>query len=171
MSASTFLARRARHALPASAAALSIAVAATFVLAVSALATPADMSARAASGPAARRSITETDLLRFVWVADPRISPDGSRVVFVRVTVDEGEKGYDTALWIVPADGSEPARQFTSGRRDQSPRWSPDGRWIAFTRAAEKEDGKGEFEPAQLHLIPAGGGEAARLTDLPKDAG
>ena len=70
---------------------------------------------------AAKRPITETDLFKFVWVADPQISPDGQQVVFVRVTVNEKKDGYDTALWIVPTDGSEPPRPFTSGPADCSP--------------------------------------------------
>jgi len=49
---------------------------------------------------AAGRPITETDIFRFTWVADPQISPDGRRVAFVRVTVNEKKDGYDTALLI-----------------------------------------------------------------------
>ena len=92
----------------------------------------------AAAGEA-RRPIRETDLYRFVWVADPQISPDGRQVAFVRVAVDKKKDGYDTAIWMVPADGSSPARPFTGGPQDLSPRWSPDGRRIAFTRALEKD--------------------------------
>ena len=64
---------------------------------------------QAGPAPAARRPITETDLFRFVWIADPQISPDGADVAFVRVAVNKKKDGYDTALWIVPADGSAPA--------------------------------------------------------------
>src|SRR3954447_20757411 len=88
---------------------------------------------------AAKRPITETDLFKFVWTADPQISPDGRQVVYVRVTVNEKKDGYDTALWIVPADGSEPPRPFTSGPSDRSPRWSPDGTRIAFVCVPEKD--------------------------------
>jgi len=115
-----------------------------------------------------RRFISDTDVFRFVWVADPRISPDGTQVAFVRVTVDAKKEGYDTAIWMVPADGSAPARAFTAGPHDSAPRWSPDGRTIAFLRAALKE---GKPEPPQLHLIPARGGEARALTDLPRGVG
>jgi dipeptidyl aminopeptidase/acylaminoacyl peptidase len=122
----------------------------------------------AASQPAAKRRITETDLFQLVWVADPQISPDGRQIVFVRVSVDKKKEGYDTALWIVPTDGSQPPRPFTAGPRDSAPRWSPDGRQVAFLRVPEKE-GDGPAD-AQLWLIAMGGGEAVQLTEIPKGA-
>jgi dipeptidyl aminopeptidase/acylaminoacyl peptidase len=124
--------------------------------------------APAVAAPADRRPITETDLFRFVWVADPQVSPDGKRVAFVRVAVNKKKEGYETAVWVAPADGSDSPRAFTSGPLDAAPRWSPDGKSIAFTRAVEKD---GKPQPAQLHVIPSGGGEARALTDLPKGAG
>ncbi len=117
---------------------------------------------------AAKRPITETDLFKFVWTADPRISPDGRQVVYVRVTVNEKKDGYDTALWIVPTDGSEPPRPFTSGPADNSPRWSPDGTRLAFVRSVKKD---GHGQPPQIYLLSTRGGEAAALTDLPEGAG
>ena len=80
------------------------------------------LAAPHASPAAEKRPIAETDLFKFVWTADPQISPDGEQVVYVRVTVNEKKEGYDTALWIAPTDGSEPPRPFTSGPRDRSPR-------------------------------------------------
>src|ERR1700733_9178310 len=74
-----------------------------------------------------RRFITEKDLFKFTWIADPQISPDGSTVVFVRVTVNEKENRYETSLFAVPSTGSEPPRRLTSGIRDTDPRWSRDG--------------------------------------------
>jgi dipeptidyl aminopeptidase/acylaminoacyl peptidase len=122
--------------------------------------------------PAAeKRLITETDLFQFVWVADPQISPDGRQVVFVRVTVDKKKDNYDTALWIVPTDASQPARPFTAGPKDVTPRWSPDGRWLVFRRPSATGKGGGDASPdTQLWLISAGGGEAVQLTDVPKGA-
>ena len=87
---------------------------------------------------AQRRPITEKDLFSFVWVADPQISPDGSQVAFVRVSVDEKKDSYDTAIWLAKSDGSEAPRALTSGIRDNSPRWSADGRRLAFVRSAGK---------------------------------
>jgi len=114
-----------------------------------------------------KRLIAEADLFRFVWVADPQISPDGKQVAFVRVSVNKKKDGYDTGVWIAPADGSEPPRAFTSGQ-DSNPRWAPDGSRLAFDRTVEKD---GKPQPPQLWLISLRGGEARALTDLPKGAG
>lgn len=115
-----------------------------------------------------RRPITETDLFKFTWIADPQISPDGSMVAFVRVVVDAKKTGYDTSIFVVPASGAEAPRALTSGTRDTSPRWSPDGRQLAFVRTIEKD---GQPQPAQIYLLRTDGGEARPLTDLPKGAG
>jgi dipeptidyl aminopeptidase/acylaminoacyl peptidase len=120
-----------------------------------------------ASAGAQKRTITEMDLFKFVWIADPQISPDGSRVAFVRVWVNQKADRYDSALWIAPTSGGA-ARQLTAGPRDASPRWSPDGRRLAFVRSAEKE---GRPQPAQIYLLTFEGGEAQALTDLPRGAG
>ncbi|MGB5209327.1 MAG: S9 family peptidase [Gammaproteobacteria bacterium] len=94
-------------------------------------------------------------------LGSPALSPDGSRAV-VPVTGYDIESGEGaTRLWMIPAEGGDPS-QLTS---DQSgtPSWSPDGRYIAF--AAKR----GSDEVDQLYVIPANGGEARRLTDLPAD--
>ena len=118
---------------------------------------------------AQRRPITDKDLFAFVWVADPQISPDGSQVAFVRVTVDEKKDAYDTAIWLAKADGSEPPRAITGGTRDTSPRWSPDGRRLAFLRSVEKD---GRPQPAQIHVMAmVAGGEPWAITDVPRGAG
>src|SRR6266849_5596058 len=73
------------------------------------------------------RAITETDLFKFTWIADPQISPDGSTVAFVRVTVNEKENRYETSLYAVPAAAGRSAdvnagpRKLTSSIRDTSP--------------------------------------------------
>src|SRR5262245_50411808 len=102
-----------------------------------------------AFGGAQKRLITESDLFKFMWIADPQISPDGSRVAFVRVLVNQKADRYDSALWIVPTNGGA-ARQLTAGPRDASPRWSPDGKRLAFVRSTEKE---GRPQPAQIYLL------------------
>jgi dipeptidyl aminopeptidase/acylaminoacyl peptidase len=121
-----------------------------------------------AASTADRRPITEMDLFTFVWIADPQIAPDGSRIAFIRVTADEKKDQYDTSIWLATADGSQPPRQLTSGTRDSSPRWSPDGRFLAFVRSAEKD---GRPQPPQIHLLAMRGGEARAITSLTRGAG
>jgi dipeptidyl aminopeptidase/acylaminoacyl peptidase len=115
-----------------------------------------------------KRPITETDLLKFQWIGDSQVSPDGSQVVFVRVVVNEDKDRYETSLFVVPTNGSAEPRPFTSGPFDGSPRWSPDGRTLAFVRAVEKD---GKPEPPQIYLMTANGGEARALTGVAKGAG
>lgn len=116
---------------------------------------------------AQKRNITEKDLFNFVWVADPQVRPDGSRVAFVRVTVNDRKDGYNTAIWMVPTAGGEP-RQMTAGPRDSQPRWSPDGKFLCFVRSPEVS---GRVEPGQLFMLSMDGGEAFQFTTLPRGAG
>src|SRR5262249_18061446 len=104
------------------------------------------------------------DVYALTSVGDPRLSPDGRRVAYVVSRIDEEASAYRSAIWVVPADGSEEPRQFTSGERnDSSPRWSPDGRWLAFVSNRDGEDEK--KAKGQPYVVPAHGGEARRLTD------
>ncbi|HJZ79240.1 MAG TPA: hypothetical protein VKD91_02810, partial [Pyrinomonadaceae bacterium] len=50
---------------------------------------------------AQKRNISEKDLFSFTWIADPQVSPDGSRIAFLRVTVNDRKDGYNTAIWMV----------------------------------------------------------------------
>jgi dipeptidyl aminopeptidase/acylaminoacyl peptidase len=121
------------------------------------------MFSLAAPRAADRRGITETDLFKFTWIADPQISPDGTTVAFVRVSVNEKENRYETSIFIVPASGAEAPRRLTSGIRDTSPRWAPDGKRLALVRSIEKD---GKPQPGQIYLLAMDGGEARPLTDL-----
>src|SRR5208283_4647074 len=86
------------------------------------------------SSPPSKRSITDKDIFDFVWAANPQLSPDGSRVAFTRVNVDEKRTGYETSIWMAATSGNEPPVRMTNGKHDTQPRWSPDGKRIAFTR-------------------------------------
>ncbi len=101
-----------------------------------------------------------SDLGLLRWPSSPSLSPDGSRVAFALNRVELDEDGYRSDLWVVRCDGSEPARQLTRSGFDSMPRWSPDGRWLAFRRGAEER-------PGQLHLLPLDGGDAVKVCDHP----
>ncbi len=117
------------------------------------------------------------DLFRLRIATEPRLSPDGAAVVVTLQTVSPGFDGYRHALWLIPTDGTAP-RQLTLGaRHDRHPRFSPDGRTLAFLsdrRAIVEEEPALPTDPhdredvTQVHLLPLDAGEARRLTDLPR---
>lgn len=98
-------------------------------------------------------------LFSFRLVGDPQISPDGARVAFTVTIADRESDENHTAIWAVASDGGEP-QQLTFGKRDASPRWSPDGGFLAFLGIREGD------ERAQVCLLPTTGGEARRLTSV-----
>ena len=120
----------------------------------------------ATPGLAQKRNISERDLFNFNWIADPQVAPDGSRVAFVKVTVNEKRDGYNTSIWVVSTGNGE-TRQLTSGTRDSSPRWSPDGKYLVFVRVPEKD---GRPDQPQLFMLSMDGGEAWQFTSLPRGA-
>lgn len=117
------------------------------------------------------------DLYRLQVPTDPCLSPDGRTVAFTVTTTSVGRDGYRSAVWLAPADGSSPARRATYGPgRDARPRFAPDGRSLAFLsdRRIKVEDeprlgeAKDRHDGVQVHVLPLDGGEARRLTDLPR---
>jgi dipeptidyl aminopeptidase/acylaminoacyl peptidase len=95
----------------------------------------------------------------------PTLSPDGRLAVVAVSYPDLDADDYAGQLWLVPTDGTAPPRRLTYGWRDAEPRWSPDGRWLAFTRA--ERTGAGATGRPQLWLLPTDAGEPRRLTDHP----
>ncbi|MCO8274105.1 serine hydrolase [Actinoplanes sp. TRM 88003] len=107
----------------------------------------------------ARRARIE-DLVSVTTPEQPALSPDGNRIAYVLRAADEAGDRVTRGLWLA---GTGEPRRLTRGPADTSPAWSPDGRQLAFLRGG---DGA-----AQIWLLPADGGEAEAVTDLPKGAG
>jgi dipeptidyl aminopeptidase/acylaminoacyl peptidase len=108
-----------------------------------------------------KRGLRAEDLYSLQLVEDPQISPDGRHIAFVRASIDRTNNQYCRNIWLTRLRGRQPAltRQLTyAGKRDSSPRWSPDGQRLAF--AASRGD------KPQIHVIELAGGEARPVTNL-----
>jgi len=104
------------------------------------------------------RLLKVDDLFALREVGSPQISPDGSSVVFTIRSLDPVKDKSDTDLYRIPMAGGEAVRLTASPKPETRPRFSPDGRHIAFLSAREGKK-------AQVWLLPAAGGEAVKLTD------
>lgn len=91
----------------------------------------------------------------------PRVSPDGSRAVYTIVnevmTPDKSE--FVTQIWLATTDGKENLQMTFGEKTSTNPKWSPDGKWIAFT--STRKDNK-----SNLFIMRAAGGEAEMITDV-----
>ena len=102
--------------------------------------------------------LTEMDVFNIEYATDPQISPDGTKVVYVRRFADIMTDYYYTNLWVVNFDGSDHRPLTTGNQHDTSPRWSPDG-----TRLLYLSDAQGS---TQLFLRWMDMGQTAKLTNV-----
>jgi len=110
----------------------------------------------------AKRPITFEDLMKIHRISDPQVSPDGRWVAYVQGDVDFEANKIVRHIWLIPAAGGE-AHQLTRGdASDTRPRWSPDGKSVAFISS---RGGK-----SQVWIIPVTGGEARQVTSLSTEA-
>jgi dipeptidyl aminopeptidase/acylaminoacyl peptidase len=109
-----------------------------------------------------KRTLTPEDLVGIREVSDAQISPDGKLLAFVMMEPADPkkpEKARHEDIWMVPADGSEAAHPFAaSPESDNSPRWSPDGRLLAFL--SSRDGGQ-----PQVWLMRLDGGDARKVTN------
>jgi dipeptidyl aminopeptidase/acylaminoacyl peptidase len=107
-----------------------------------------------------KRPLRVSDLYHLRDVRDPQISPDGGWVAYAVSTIDSAKDKSDSDLWMSSWDGTQTIRLTSSPEGESSPRWSPDGRYIAFLSG--RQEGKG----AQVWLLDRRGGEAQRITQF-----
>lgn len=109
-----------------------------------------------------KRAITFDDLIGFGRVSDPQISPDGKTVAFVVTNYNKSENTSNSNIYLVPIEGA-PIRQLTSAKKaNNTPRWMPDGKSIAFVSSRDGE--------SQIWVIPVTGGEARKVTTISTEA-
>jgi dipeptidyl aminopeptidase/acylaminoacyl peptidase len=109
---------------------------------------------------ASRRPVRVGDMYRIKNVGGLDLSPDGKWVAYTVTTTDSAKDRTDTDVWMTSWDGSQTIQVTSTPDAETSPKWSPDGRYLAFL--SSRQGGKG----AQLWLMDRSGGEARRVTDL-----
>jgi dipeptidyl aminopeptidase/acylaminoacyl peptidase len=100
-----------------------------------------------------KRAFTIEDLYRVKGVSDLTLSPDGKTLAFTITMSDLPRAKRSSKIWLMDADGQN-ARAVTHGDGDSNPRFSPDGKQLAFLR------------DSNLYLLPLAGGEAKQLTAI-----
>ena len=126
---------------------------------------PGPTPCAAAQATPAKRPLSVDDMAKQREVRDPQLSPDGKWIAYVVGTIDVEKDRRDSDLWMISWDGADRIRLTSTPDSSESlPRWSPDGRYLAFlaSRGDEEEKKKG----GQVWLLDRRGGEAQKLTDL-----
>lgn len=105
-----------------------------------------------------KHPITFDDFISLGRVTDPQVSPDGSTVAFVVTYHNKIENKTNSNIYLVPVDGGA-ARQLTNAKgANNSPRWMPDGKSLAFISSRGGE--------AQIWIVPATGGESRKVSTI-----
>jgi dipeptidyl aminopeptidase/acylaminoacyl peptidase len=104
-------------------------------------------------------ALTITDYATLPNVSSPQFSPDGTRIAYVVTKADLGRSAYDSDVWLIDVDGTNDRQLTSAPGADFRPRWSPDGKQLAFL-----SDRGGRNA---IHVIDVRGGEPRRLGDEP----
>jgi len=109
--------------------------------------------------PSGTDVMTNVDIFQLEVAGDPQISPDGSRIVYERQSMDIMTDAPRSSLWIIDNDGGNHRPLFAGPESYNSPRWSPDGARLAYV---SNVDGRGP----QLHVRWMDTGQTAMLTNV-----
>ena len=117
------------------------------------------LAATAPSLHAAGRPLKIDDMFALHDVSELALSPDGTRIAYTVTKTDAKKDDTDSDIYMIPFAGGAPVRITTSEQSEEHPRWSPDGKWLAFL--SDRDDDK-----AQVYVMPTSGGEGQKLTNL-----
>jgi len=121
--------------------------------------------AMAGQATAVRRTLTPDDFYLIQDLSDPQVSPDGQWVAYVVTTNDREADEARGAIWMVSWDGRERLALTAAAEGIGKPRWSPDGRYLAFMSTPSGTD------KPQIMLLDRRGGDAHPLTSVSGDIG
>jgi dipeptidyl aminopeptidase/acylaminoacyl peptidase len=114
----------------------------------------------APAAPTARRPLAADDFFRVQLISEPQVSPEGDWVAYVVTVNDRDADEQRSALWMTSWDGTQHVQLTSPAKGAHAPRWSPDGRYLAFLATPAGADG------IQLMLLDRRGGEPRTVTSV-----